>query len=131
MKTRFNFTTIVLLTMFAFFGAPPPAEASELVVCAITTDGTSKTTASPTTGTCSWQKGATVLMTCTADVYMDSSTVANVAPTASSADQPIVFSTNQDPYKIYLDSNDQVIAVTQVTAAGSCKFMKIATRRPR
>ena len=104
--------------------------ASEPVVCAITTDGTSKTTASPTTGTCSWVAGSTVLMTCTADVYVDSTTVSGVAPTASSADQPLIFSSNQDPVLIYLTSSDKVIAVTQITAAGSCKFMTISPRRP-
>jgi len=106
--------------------------ASEPVVCAITTDGTSKTTAAPTTGTCTWVAGSTVLVTCTQDVYLDSTTTAvGTPPVASSTDQPIVFAGNQDPVKVYLEPRDKVIAVTQVTTAGSCKFMTVATRRPK
>lgn len=107
------------------------AQAAEPVVCRITTDGTSKTTASPTSGTCNWVAGSTVLMTCTQDVYVDSTTVATVAPTASSTDQPLIFSTNQDPVPIYLEPRDKVIAVTQLTAPGVCSFMTVSTRRPR
>lgn len=129
MKTRL--IALLALSVVVNFGAVPEAQAAEPVVCSITTDGTSKTTASPTSGTCSWQKGSTVLVTCTADIYLDSTTVGITPPTASSADQPIIFSSNQDPVPIYLEPRDQVIAVTQITAAGTCKFMTVSTRRPR
>lgn len=107
------------------------AAAAEPVVCTITTDGTSKTTASPTTGTCSWVAGSTVLVQCDQDVYLDSTTVGVTAPTASSADTLYSFSSNKDPIPVYLEPRDKVIAVTQVSVAGTCKFSTISTRRPR
>ena len=107
------------------------AFAAEPVVCTITTDGTSKTTAAPTTGTCTWVAGSTVLVTCTADIYINSTTSsAGVAPTVSSSNQPLIFSSNQDPVLVYLEPRDKVIAVTQLTAPGTCRFMTISTRRP-
>lgn len=121
---------LFLLTLLSAVLFVPEVHAAEPVVCTITTDATSKTTASPTTGTCSWVAGSTVLVTCTADIYICSTTTGGVAPTASSSCQPLVFSTNQDPVPVYLEPRDKVIAVTQVTAAGTCKFMKVSTRRP-
>lgn len=107
------------------------AHSAEPVVCTITTSGSSLTTAAPTSGTCNWVAGSTVLMTCTQDVYVDSTTVGVTPPTAATTDQPIVFTTNQDPVPIYLEPRDKVIAVLQVTTSGTCKFMTVGTRRPR
>ena len=53
------------------------------------------------------------------------------APTASSADQKIVFTSNQDPVPVYLEPRDKVIAVIWVSIAGTCKFMTVGSRRPR
>jgi hypothetical protein len=123
-----NFFAVIALLAVC---SPPVVEAAEPVVCSITTDGTSKTTASPTSGSCTWVAGSTVLVSCDQDVYIDSTTSSNVAPTASSADQKLVFTTNQDPVPVYLEPRDKVIAVTQVSAPGTCKFMTVGTRRPR
>lgn len=119
-------TLLAVLFLFAL-----TAPAAEPVVCTITTDGTSKTTASPTSGTCSWVAGSTVLVSCDQDIYIDSTTVGVTAPTASSTDQRLNFSSNMDPVPVYLEPRDKVIAVTQVTTAGICKFMPVSTRRPR
>lgn len=108
------------------------AWASEPVVCTITTSGTSANTSSPTSGTCTWDYGATVLVACDQDIYIDSTATGKKgapAPTASSADQYIGFVANRDPYPVYLNDNDKHIAVIQVTTAGTCKFM--TTLRPK
>lgn len=118
-----------LLVFTLLFALSAPA--AEPVVCSITTDATSKTTASPTTGTCSWVAGSTVLVQCDQDVYLDSTTVGITPPTAASTDTLFSFSSNKDPIPVYLESRDKVIAVTQVTTAGTCKFMTVSPRRPR
>jgi hypothetical protein len=79
-------------------------------------------------------------MQCTTDVYIDSSSLVDVsAPldggvigtaVATSADQRVDFSSNSDPYPIYLGVNDQHVSVLAVSSAGSCKFMKTQRRRP-
>lgn len=108
---------------------PPPA--AEPVVCTLTTaTGSSAVTSSPTTGTCSWGAGSVVLMQCSTDTYVDSSTVLGVAPSATSADQNIDFTNNKDPYPIYLDQGDKAIAVRAVTTAGTCYFMTSKRRKP-
>lgn len=119
-----------LFAVLILLAASQPVLAAEPVVCSITTSGTAASTASPTTGTCIWVAGSTVLMTCTADVYVNSTTTAGVAPVATSSHQPVLFTSNQDPVLIYLEPRDKVISVLQVTAAGTCKFMTVSTRRP-
>lgn len=121
-----NLFAVILLACLSL-----EVKAAEPVVCSITTDGTSKTTASPTSGSCTWVAGSTVLVQCDQDIYLDSTTVGLTAPTASSADQKIAFTSNSDPVLIYLEPRDKVIAVTQVSVAGTCKFMTVSTRRPR
>lgn len=114
-------TCLVALTTFA----------AEPVVCTLTTaTGSSAITSSPTTGTCSWGKGATVKVKCTTDTYIDSTTVGSTAPSATSADEAVDFSSNKDPILIYLDGNDQHIAVRAVSSAGTCTFMTTKRRKP-
>lgn len=122
-------TFLAIVALFAF--CPVPAQAAEPVVCTITTSAASQVTSSPTTGTCSWVAGSTVLVSCDQDIYIDSTTVGITPPTASSADQKLVFTSNQDPVKVYLEPRDKVIAVIWVSVAGTCKFMTVSTRRPR
>lgn len=115
------------------------AWAAEPVVCAVTTStSTAATTALPASGACTWAKGATVLMQCTTDVYVDSAAVLDVLPTAdggttggvaTSADQRVDFTSNSDPYPIYLDQGDRHVSLLAVSSAGSCKFM--TTKRPK
>ena len=123
------FGLLGLALSLALFGLP--ALAAEPVLCTITTSGSSAVTSAPTSGTCSWVAGSTVLVACDQAVYLDSTTTASVAPVASSADQLIDFASNKDPYPVYLEPRDKVIAVIQVTVAGTCKFMSVSTRRPR
>lgn len=107
------------------------AMAADPVVCTVTTaTGAASSTASPSSGTCSWAAGSVILMQCTTDVYVDTSTVANVAPTASSADAFVDWTNNKDWFPIYLDSNDRVVSLLAVTTAGSCKFMTTKRKRP-
>lgn len=121
--------------------APPmlDAEAADNVTCAVTTStSTAATTANPASGTCDWQPGNVVLMQCTTDVYLDTNAVRSVFPAdggttggvATSADQRIDFSSNSDPYIIYLNNNDHHVSLLAVSSAGSCKFMKTQRARP-
>lgn len=117
--------------------------AADPVVCTVTTStSTAATTALPTggPGACSWGKGAVILMQCTTDVYIDTSNLIDVpvpldggvigSAVATSADQRVDFSSNSDPYIVYLNSGDQHVSVLAVSSAGSCKFMKTQRRRP-
>lgn len=118
--------------------------ASEPVVCQIKTIvGTSLDTSQPdggvqdvrsldggTSGLCLWQAGATILMHCTNDVYMDSTTDAGKLPVASPIDQRIDYVVNRDPYIVYLGNQDKVIAVVAVEDAGVCSFMPSLRKKP-
>ena len=136
---------IAFLTAVAYLGAvfALTAEAADPVVCAVTTStSTAATTALPAAGAgaCNWGKGAVILMQCTTDVYIDSTSLVDVASpldggvigtaVATSADQRVDFSSNSDPFPIYLGVNDQHVSVLAVSSAGSCKFMKTQRRRP-
>ena len=137
--------TIAFLTAVAYLGAvyALTAEAADPVVCAVTTStSTAATTALPAAGpgACNWTKGSVILMQCTTDVYIDSTSLVDVAApldggvigtaVATSADQRVDFSSNSDPFPIYLGVNDQHVSVLAVSSAGSCKFMKTQRRRP-
>jgi pectate lyase len=125
------FDVLVAFAAFLLLMFSIAAFAAEPVVCAITTaTGSSASTASPTTGTCTWGKGATVLVQCTTDTYIDSTTVGVTAPSATSSDQAIDFTNNKDPYIVYLGNSDKVIAVRAVSSAGSCNFMPSLRRKP-
>ena len=136
--------TLYIATFLAAFALS--AWAAEPVVCAVTTStSTAANTMLPTTGTCSWGRGANVLMQCTTDTYVNSQAhlpVGNVqadggwyydggvtGSAVTSADQRVDFTVNTDPYPVYLDPGDQHISVLAVTSAGSCKFM--TTKRPK
>jgi hypothetical protein len=69
------------------------------------------------------------MLQCDQDVYVDSSTSNNTAGTATSFDQRINFSANNDPYPLYLDAPDQNISILGVSTAGVCKVM--TTKRPK
>lgn len=103
--------------------------AAEPVVCTITTSAASANTSAPTSGSCSWPKGANVLVQCDQDIYIDSTATSPAVPTASSADELVAFASNKEPKIVYLNSQEQHIAVIQVTTGGTCKFM--TTLRPK
>jgi len=131
MKKLFLVSLYVVAVLAASVGGY--AFSAEPVVCAITTaTGSSAVTSSPTTGTCSWGKGATVLVQCTTDTYIDSTSTStgSVPPSAATTDQAVDFTNNKDPYIIYLGADDKVIAVRAVTTAGSCNFMPSLRRKP-
>lgn len=133
----FTFATICIASIRYSF-------ASEPVVCQIkTVVGTSLDTSLPdggtvdvrsldggTSGLCTWQAAATVLMHCTNDVYMDSTTDAGKLPVATMIDQRIDYVVNRDPYIIYLGGQDKVIAVQAVEDAGVCSFMTTLRKKP-
>jgi hypothetical protein len=114
----------VLLSTSAFAG--------EKVVATLTTaTGAPASTATPTTGTASWAQGGVVLLQCTTDTFVSWDTPAGsttVTP-ATNAMQLIAFSSNSDPYIIYLGNNDKHISVLAATAAGTCKFILSPFRR--
>ena len=123
------------------------AWAAEPVVCAVTTSTStaSSTILSSDGGTCVWGQGSTVLMQCTTDVYVNSQAhlpVGNVqsdgswyydggitGTAASALDQRVDFTSNSDPYPVYLDQGDRHVSLLAVSSAGSCKFM--TTKRPK
>lgn len=128
------------------------AWAAEPVVCAVTvSSAAATTTAAPASGTCSWQKGSTVLLQCGnidgggIDVYVDTQKVVatysvlsdgglyydggSSGGAATAADQRIDFSSNRDPYILYLDEGDQHVSMLPVDGTGTCKVM--TTRRPK
>ena len=101
MKTILKAALVAIPVSITAMGAEP-------VVCTITTSGSSANTSSPTTGTCSWPKGATVLVQCDQSVYLDSTSVLGVAPTASSSDELVDFASNKDPKIVYLNNQDHL-----------------------
>jgi len=108
------------------------AYASEPVVCTVAVGtGAATITSTPTTGSCSWPRGAVVLMACDQDVYINSTAASWGAPPASatSGNQRVNFLANMDPYPVYLDNGDQHISLLAVSAAGTCKFMTTKRRR--
>jgi hypothetical protein len=103
------------------------ALAAEPVVCSVAVaTGAASSTSSPTTGACSWVKGATVLMQCDVAVYFDS----QVGGTATSADAKADFASNSDPVPVYLDAFDKDISLLATASAGTCKFMTTKRRKP-
>jgi membrane-bound ClpP family serine protease len=105
--------------------------------CSVTfTSGVAGSTASPSSGTCAWSAGATVLMQCDQDVFFNTTTNAQgtVGP-ATNVDFQVNFSANRDPYIVYLLDNgtgagSKNISVLGVTASGTCKFAKTNRRKP-
>lgn len=133
---RFKFDK---LTFLATVGAVSLLGLSSVVMaagddrqCSVTfTNVTAGTTATPSTGTCSWARGSTLLMQCDAAVYFSSTA------TATATDFKVDFTVNPDPYIIYqLDSGGSSgllakdVSVLGVTASGTCKFAKTNRRKP-
>lgn len=97
--------------------------------CSVTfTTGAAGTTASPSSGTCSWVAGATVLMQCDQAVYYTAS------GTATATDFIADFVANKDQVILYLNSSpnetQKNISVLGVSASGTCKFAKTNRRKP-
>lgn len=111
-----------------------PAFASEAVVCTLTTaTGAAATTASCTTGSATWTQGSVVLMQCTTDVYISSTTsvYGGTVTAATSSMELVDFTNNKDKVMILLDKRDFHISVLAATSAGSCKFMKTQRKKPQ
>lgn len=118
------FTLVVLFSVTSF--------AAEPVVCTLTTStGSAASTAACTTGSNSWARGGAVLMQCTTDVYVSStSTASSTVTPATSSSELVGFSANTDKVAIWLNPGDKDISVLAVTAAGTCKFMTTTRKRP-
>ena len=118
------FTLLALVCLLA----PPAYALGDDRLCSVTfTSGVAGTTASPSSGTCSWVAGSTLLMQCDQDVYFSSS------GTATANDFQVKFTVNSDPYLIYqLETNNlqRNVSVLGVTASGTCKFGKTNRRKP-
>lgn len=122
---------IVTLALFAVFAGP--ALASESVVCTLTTaTGAAASTASCTTGSATWTAGSQVLMQCTTDVYVSSTTsvFGGTVTAATSSMEMVDFTNNKDKVMILLDKNDLHVSVLAVSTAGTCKFMKTPRKKP-
>lgn len=110
-----------------------PVTASEKVDCTLTTGtGAAVSTASCTTGSATWTQGSQVLMQCTTDVYVSSTTTLNggTVTAATSSMEMVDFTNNKDKVLILLDKNDLHVSVLAVTSAGTCKFMKTQRKKP-
>lgn len=108
------------------------AFAGEKVVATLTTaTGAAAVTTALTTGTADWAQGGVVLLQCTTDTYVSWDTPNNstTVSAATSSSQLIAFSSNSDPFILYLGNNDKHISVLAATAAGTCKFIKSPFRR--
>jgi hypothetical protein len=106
--------------------------AGETVVATLTIGtGAATVTTALTTGTAAWVQGGLVLLQCDQNVFISWTTPAGqtVVTTATSAMQRIDFTSNSDPYIIYLSNNDRHISLLSVSAAGTCKFITSPFRR--
>lgn len=109
-----------------------PSFAGEKVVATLTTaTGSAASTVSLTTGSADWIQGGVVLLQCTTDTYVswDTPSGSTTVTAATSSSQLIAFSSNSDPFILYLGVNDKHISVLAATAAGTCKFIKSPFRR--
>jgi len=93
------------------------AHASERVLCTLSVSTTAADTATPTSGTCSWAKGAIVAMQCpNLVVYYDPN------GTATTSDILVDFTANPDPYLIDLRASESTISVRTSSGTGTCVF---------
>lgn len=124
--------TLLLAALLAS-GASLAADPKQVCSLSVTT-GSAASTASPTSGTCSWPRGAAVvLMWCSVDVVYEANwSLSTGAVTVASATQGVhvSFSSGQDLVPIYLNSNDKDISVIAATASGTCYFYLTQRRRP-
>ena len=110
-----------------------PALAAETVVCTLTTaTGAAASTASCTSGSATWLPGTFVLMQCTTDVYVSSTTASGTAVVtpATSSMELVDFTNNKDKVGIPLGTSEKHISVLAATSAGSCKFMLTNRKNP-
>ena len=122
---------VACLAAFTITAYASEALAADPVVCSVNTaTGAPSSTAAPTSGTCSWQQGQTLLMKCTTDTYVDSSTVNGVLPVATSADDLVDFTNNKDAFPLYLVNSDRVVSLLAATAPGNCKFQTTLRKKP-
>lgn len=130
---------VVVLLLSACASPRPSAEGE--AVCAVTApnDAGYGTTFSPAVGTCTWVAGATVAMQCTqkvcynvqgaivkfSDGGIPSGPVASCTGDAGvPPDLAVDFTTNPDPYLIYLSPNEKQITVQASTTTTTCTFAK-------
>lgn len=120
MKRIFIFAALGMVLGFA----TAALGAGEDRQCSVTfTNAAAGTTATPTSGTCSWNYGATVLLQCDQDVYFSQT------GTATSNDFKIAFTSNSDPYIVYLSPNQKTITFLGVSASGTCKLGASSVRK--
>lgn len=106
------------------------AFAGEDRVCSVTfTSGTAGNTSAPSSGTCSWQKGAVLVVQCDVNVYWTTTFSGSAAPVATATDFAINFLSNSDPYLVYLDASRQHISFLGVTSSGTCKIGPSTVRK--
>lgn len=121
-------TLFLAVVLLAF-----PALAADTVVCTLTTStGAAASTAACTSGSATWLKNAYVLMQCTTDVYVSSTTPSGsaVVTPATSSSELADFTNNKDKVGIPLGTNEQHISVLAATANGTCKFMITNRKNP-
>jgi len=94
------------------------------------TTGAAGNTLSPASGTCSWGKGATLLVQCSSDVYFAQKfATGTTRPAAANTDFVMSFSSNKDPYIVYLDADKVELSFLGVSASGDCKVGATTVRR--
>ena len=127
---------IAFFTAVAYLGAvyALTAEASEPVVCTLTTGtgAATSTTGGCTSGSVTWTRGSAVLVQCTTDTYISSSTTVfgGTVTAATSSMELLDFTNNKDKVMVSLDKNDLHISVLAATSAGTCKFMVTQRKKP-
>lgn len=134
MKTMKNLAAIFTAYLILLV---QPAWSAEKVVCTLDfTTAAAVNTASPTTGSCSWNAGANVLMQCRSaagsgvDVYSRHELdAAGAVVAASSTGNVYAYSTNLDPIAVCLVGREKHISVRGVSASGTCYFTITTMRR--
>lgn len=141
--SNFKYVVVGLLSFALVAWAAEPPDA----ICTVTTStsSNSSTILSADGGTCSWQRGSNLLMSCSTDVYFSAAghlPVGNIqsdggwyydggitGTAADSNSSSADFTNNKDPIPLYLESSDQHVSLKAVTTAGYCKFS--TTKRPK
>lgn len=125
------FAVFSVITLFSVIAGD--ALASETVDCTLTTaTGAAASTAACTSGSATWGRNTQVLMQCTTDVYVSSTTTqfGGTVTAATSSMELVDFTNNKDKVMVLLDKNDLHVSVLAVTTAGTCKFMKTPRKKP-
>ena len=119
--------------VFAVLLFASPALASDPVVCTLTTGtGAAASTAACTSGSATWLKNAYVLMQCTTDVYVSSTTPSGsaIVTPATSSSELVDFTNNKDKVGIPLGPREPPIRGLAATSGGTCKFMITNRKNP-